>query len=183
MLSLEMRDDRSEKVRYDYTDYPIYIRRALLSSYPGYAAPTHWHDDIEFIAVLSGEMQYNVNGEIVTLAENEGIFVNARQMHFGFSPNFLILSRATKYISLPSSSGQHEISLPYFFISSRSISFLNSSWLLPSGSTIGSSLYHIAILKPPCGYSTTSRGKRKVIHTFIHFHLSYALPVLQFFSL
>ena len=39
MLSLEMRDDRSEKVRYDYTDYPIYIRRALLSSYPGYAAP------------------------------------------------------------------------------------------------------------------------------------------------
>ncbi|MBF9690434.1 AraC family transcriptional regulator [Bifidobacterium dentium] len=86
MLSLEMRDDRSEKVRYDYTDYPIYIRRALLSSYPGYAAPTHWHDDIEFIAVLSGEMQYNVNGEIVTLAENEGIFVNARQMHFGFSP-------------------------------------------------------------------------------------------------
>ena len=55
MLSLEMRDDRSEKVRYDYTDYPIYIRRALLSSYPGYAAPTHWHDDIEFIAVLSGE--------------------------------------------------------------------------------------------------------------------------------
>ena len=82
MLSLEMRDDRSEKVRYDYTDYPIYIRRALLSSYPGYAAPTHWHDDIEFIAVLSGEMQYNVNGEIVTLAENEGIFVNARQMAF-----------------------------------------------------------------------------------------------------
>lgn len=26
MLSLEMRDDRSEKVRYDYADYPIYIR-------------------------------------------------------------------------------------------------------------------------------------------------------------
>ncbi len=85
MLSLELKDDRSEKVRYDYTDYPIYIRRALLSAYPGYAAPTHWHDDIEFIAVLSGEMQYNVNGEIVTLNENEGIFVNARQMHFGFS--------------------------------------------------------------------------------------------------
>ncbi len=57
MLSLEMRDDRSEKVRYDYADYPIYIRRALLSSYPGYAAPTHWHDDLEFIAVLSEEMQ------------------------------------------------------------------------------------------------------------------------------
>ncbi len=85
MLSLEMKNDRSEKVHYDYPDYPIYIRRALLSAYSGYAAPAHWHDDIEFTVVLSGEMQYNVNGETVTLAENEGIFVNARQMHFGFS--------------------------------------------------------------------------------------------------
>ena len=85
MPLLELKDDRSEKVRYDYTDYPIYIRRALLSSYPNYAAPTHWHDDIELIAVLSGEMQYNVNGEIITMKENEGILVNARQIHFGFS--------------------------------------------------------------------------------------------------
>ncbi len=85
MMSLEMKSDRSEKVHYDYPDYPIYIRRALLSAYSGYAAPAHWHDDIEFTVVLSGEMQYNVNGETVTLSENEGIFVNARQMHFGFS--------------------------------------------------------------------------------------------------
>ena len=85
MLFLELKDDRSEKVRYDYADYPIYIRKALLSSYPNYAAPTHWHDDIEMIAVLSGEMQYNVNGEVITLKENEGIFVNAKQIHFGFS--------------------------------------------------------------------------------------------------
>lgn len=85
MLFLELKDDRSEKVRYDYTDYPIYIRRALLSEYPGYAAPTHWHDDIEFISIISGEMQYNVNGEIITLRENDGLFVNARQIHFGFS--------------------------------------------------------------------------------------------------
>ena len=85
MMSLETRDDRSEKVRYDHADYPIYIRRSLLSAYLDHTAPAHWHDDIEFIAVISGEMQYNVNGDIVTLHENEGIFVNARQMHFGFS--------------------------------------------------------------------------------------------------
>lgn len=85
MQLLELKDDRSEKVRYDCEDYPIYIRRALLSYYPNFAAPIHWHDDIEFIAVLSGEMQYNVNGEIITLKENEGIIVNARQIHFGFS--------------------------------------------------------------------------------------------------
>jgi len=85
MMVLDLKDDRSERVQYDYTDYPIYIRRALLSSYSNYAASIHWHDDIEFIAVLSGEMQYNVNGRIITIKENEGIIVNARQIHFGFS--------------------------------------------------------------------------------------------------
>ncbi len=82
---MELKDDRSEKVQYDNAAYPIYIRRGVLSHYPNYAAPSHWHDDIELIAVLDGAMKYNVNGEIVPLHKGEGIFVNARQMHFGFS--------------------------------------------------------------------------------------------------
>lgn len=84
-IFIELKEDLSEKVRYDYSDYPIYIRRELLSTYPNYTAPSHWHDDIELIAILSGEMQYNVNGEIISLKSGEGILVNARQMHFGFS--------------------------------------------------------------------------------------------------
>ena len=45
-------DDYSEKVQYDDPDYPVMISRDFLSSYPNYAAPSHWHDDIELIAVL-----------------------------------------------------------------------------------------------------------------------------------
>lgn len=86
MVFMKLKDDRSEKVQYDFPDYPIYIRRGKLSAYPDYAAPSHWHDAVELIAVLSGEMQYNVNGERIILRENEGVFVNARQLHFGFSP-------------------------------------------------------------------------------------------------
>lgn len=82
---INLKDDRSEKVRYDYSDYPLYIRHSNLSSYPYFTAPPHWHDDIEFIAVLNGEMQYNINSEIITIKKNEGVFVNSRQMHFGFS--------------------------------------------------------------------------------------------------
>lgn len=82
---IELKDDRSEKLPYDTPDYPIYIRRGLLSHYPNYAAPIHWHDDVELIAVLDGKMDYNVNGETVKLQKGEGIFVNARQMHVGFS--------------------------------------------------------------------------------------------------
>ncbi len=82
---IDLRDDRSERVQYDDGGYPIYIRRGILSLYPDYAAPIHWHDDIEFIAVLDGEMDYNVNGAITTLRKGDGIFVNSRQLHFGFS--------------------------------------------------------------------------------------------------
>lgn len=82
---MELKDDRSEKVQYSDTAYPIYIRRGILSHYPNYTAPSHWHDDIELIAILDGEMDYNVNGEITTLRKGQGIWVNARQMHFGFS--------------------------------------------------------------------------------------------------
>lgn len=85
MIRVDINNDRSENVKYDYPDYPVYIRRALLSAFPNYAADSHWHDDIELIAVLSGQMLYNVNGEIITINEGEGIFVNAKQLHYGFS--------------------------------------------------------------------------------------------------
>ena len=85
MLSVDMKDDRSEIVHYDFEEYPIYIRKALLSSYENYEAPPHWHDDIEFILILQGEMNYNINGEIITIKQGDSVFVNANQLHFGFS--------------------------------------------------------------------------------------------------
>lgn len=85
MHSIDLRDNRSEKVHYDFEDHPIYIRKAQLSSYNNFEAPPHWHDDIEFIAVLQGEMSYNINGEIIDIGQNEGVFVNSRQLHYGFS--------------------------------------------------------------------------------------------------
>lgn len=84
-ILIDLNDNRLEKVHYDYADYPLYIRKGILSTYPHYAAPSHWHDAIELIAVLSGEMNYNINGKVIPLTKGSGIFVNAKQMHFGFS--------------------------------------------------------------------------------------------------
>lgn len=84
-ISMELNEDFSEKVQYDCNDYPIYIQRDLLSHYPNYTAANHWHADVEMIAVISGEMKYNVNGDTLTLRGGEGIFVNTEQMHFGYS--------------------------------------------------------------------------------------------------
>lgn len=79
------RSDRSEDVDYSFQDYPIYISEGLLSMCPNRRFPSHWHDDIELVAVISGEMDYNVNGKITHLSKSEGIFVSSKQLHFGFS--------------------------------------------------------------------------------------------------
>lgn len=82
---IDCRPDLSERVRYNCVDYPIYLRFGRLSSFPNFSAVSHWHEDIELIAVLSGRMDYNVNGQIVHMEPGQGIFVNARQLHYGFS--------------------------------------------------------------------------------------------------
>lgn len=84
-ISIELNDDASEEIHYNHPDYPIYVRRGLLSYYPNHTAVNHWHDAIEFIAVTEGQMMYNVNGKVMPLHAGEGILVNSRQMHFGFS--------------------------------------------------------------------------------------------------
>ncbi len=85
MVQVNIRCDGSEKVKYDYDGYYAYVRQGALSYYPNFAADSHWHDDLEFISVLSGSMDYNVNGEILHLEAGQGIIVNTRQLHCGFS--------------------------------------------------------------------------------------------------
>lgn len=78
--------DLSERIDYNIPDLPIYARRDTLSSFPDYRCPCHWHRDLEFIHVISGQMQYFVNGAIVTLEAGNGLVVNSSRLHYGFSP-------------------------------------------------------------------------------------------------
>lgn len=83
--SASFNTDLSEKVAYDNPQFPAYIRKGNLSLYPDYAASSHWHEELEFILVCEGSMTYNVNGKLITLRSGNGIFVNSRQLHYGFS--------------------------------------------------------------------------------------------------
>lgn len=84
-VSPDTKNDQSEKVAYNMADFPAYIQKRFLSSYPNYSAISHWHDDIELVRILSGHMHYSINGRSVLLNEKEGIFVNTRQFHYGYS--------------------------------------------------------------------------------------------------
>lgn len=78
--------DSSETVAYNNPLFPAYVRYGTLSAYPDYSAVSHWHKDLEFILIKKGNMTYNVNGELIELSEGNGIMVNSRQLHYGFSP-------------------------------------------------------------------------------------------------
>lgn len=84
-ITIEVMQDFSEIVQYEHIGIPLYIRTADLSIYPGMSAPCHWHDDIEWIYILTGKMYYSINGKKILLQEKDSLMVNARQMHYGYS--------------------------------------------------------------------------------------------------
>ncbi len=80
-----LNSDASENINYNNPNFPVYIKKGQLSSYPGFKAISHWHDDLEFILVLDGAMQYEVNGQKISLTKSEGLFVNSKCFHYGYS--------------------------------------------------------------------------------------------------
>lgn len=84
-IQVDTMQDNSEIVHYDTPGIPLYIRKGILSNYLGKRAVCHWHDDIELILLLDGKMNYYVNGQIIELNEHEGILINTREMHYGYS--------------------------------------------------------------------------------------------------
>ena len=75
-------------INYNKKEYPVYIKKEFLSQYPNYSCISHWHEDLEFIIILSGHMNYNINGTIIDITEQNGILVNSRQFHYGYSCDF-----------------------------------------------------------------------------------------------
>lgn len=85
MTNLEVFSDLSERLNYNLSDLPLYVRKGSLHQFNNYAAVAHWHLDIEFIYVLQGSMDFSVNGKITRLHQGDGLFVNSQRLHFGYS--------------------------------------------------------------------------------------------------
>lgn len=85
MAIMRLNKDGSEIISYDEAGIPIYIREGYLSFYPEYRALCHWHEDLEFIYVLEGEMDYYINGESITLTAGSAVMINAGRLHYGYS--------------------------------------------------------------------------------------------------
>ena len=80
-----LNDNLSERVEYSFRDYRAVICTGKSEIPAGFSDLSHWHEEIELLYILKGEISYNVNGEVCLLREGTGIFVNSKQLHFGFS--------------------------------------------------------------------------------------------------
>ena len=83
--TLSLFSDGSERVPYGHAEMPVFADIGEIAQFRNCASSTHWHDDVEFCVILSGEMSYTINGATHLLKEGEGAFVNARQFHNNFS--------------------------------------------------------------------------------------------------
>lgn len=84
-IQIDTMADFSEIIHYDTPEIPLYIQRGLLSNYPDMRAVCHWHDDIELIQIISGEMNYYINGQTVLLKKDDTLLINSKEMHYGYS--------------------------------------------------------------------------------------------------
>ncbi|MDO4297563.1 MAG: AraC family transcriptional regulator [Lachnospiraceae bacterium] len=88
MFDLDVMPDASEIIHYDTIGIPLYIRELKLSAYPDMRALCHWHEDIEWIRIVNGNMNYEINGNRILLQKDDCLMINSRQMHYGFSQNY-----------------------------------------------------------------------------------------------
>ena len=76
--------DLSELIKYDSTDSPVNVFPGVLSEIKNSPTRRHWHNDVEFVKVIEGSINYNINGEIVSLKKGEALFINSKQFHYNF---------------------------------------------------------------------------------------------------
>lgn len=84
-ITTDIMKDASEIIHYNISGLPILLESRYLSDYPDMRALCHWHEDIEFTMIITGQMNYYVNGKKMLLNAGDCIMVNSRQMHYGYS--------------------------------------------------------------------------------------------------
>ena len=82
---LELISDLSETLSYNQADFPLYANKIKLEHFDRFTAACHCHLDIEFVLMLEGNMDYYINGNIVTIHAGEGLFINSNRLHYGFT--------------------------------------------------------------------------------------------------
>lgn len=76
-----------KKVNYDHPSFPMFMRSGRINQYSTKGGPCHWHEDFEFVLIISGHVSVHIDGQLVNVGEREGLFINSRRLHYAHSVN------------------------------------------------------------------------------------------------
>lgn len=62
-------------------EYPFCLREVITREGKNTVVTWHWHEELEFVYVLEGEVEYRASGKSILLKEKESLFVNRNVMH------------------------------------------------------------------------------------------------------
>ena len=81
------RDDGSEIVNYDDSNFPSYIYDGWIAPKVTWEGVPHFHEDIEIMTVKEGRVAYFINGKELLLRAGDTIVVNSNQIHYNMTVN------------------------------------------------------------------------------------------------
>jgi AraC-like DNA-binding protein/mannose-6-phosphate isomerase-like protein (cupin superfamily) len=81
-LAIETDSQGAEKLLFEEGKLSLITHIRKLSLYHEKRVMPHWHNDYEFAIVRQGSMFYNVNGKDYLLSKGEGLFVDAKAIHY-----------------------------------------------------------------------------------------------------
>lgn len=70
-----------ENVKHGDIGFPMKVYQNDFTKYAGQKIQWHWHEELEFVVVTSGEVQFSIASDSFLLHEGEGILINANVLH------------------------------------------------------------------------------------------------------
>lgn len=82
-MQIQINQDQKEMKEHGNFPFPVLVSDEILSRYESGSFMWHWHPEIEFTLVLSGEMLYRINQSDFHLKSGHALFGNANTLHTG----------------------------------------------------------------------------------------------------
>lgn len=80
-VACSVKEDKSQIFLYETPGFSAYIKKNVYPENMPFCVTDHWHDEVEFVYVSSGSIQYKVEGQTLILHEGQGLFINSRKLH------------------------------------------------------------------------------------------------------
>jgi len=81
IYNIQRSEDLKELTFHGDSNFPVAVYTTdIQQNILGYI-PLHWHNELQFVVVLEGQVQFTIDSNTVLLGEGDGLFINANLLH------------------------------------------------------------------------------------------------------